>query len=624
MVYRDSEPKLRVSEALVQNKLYLNNYEWCVIGDPYGFKMLNRYDPDHKFNEYISVMTYNDSNNDGLQLEQQSGNANHIFEMMPGLYSYNFWMHPVYTEALRSELTADECSYVGNNYNGSAAIIPTTKKSISYLHTNNAANFRLEIQSNATLAEYVKYAGFVGGLKYDAITDDDLRTAAASSTLTDEQKKAVRTLIDDPENIVQMKQGYYRIVPYMMESGSEHKYLRGYLDEKEKNASSGYNRNLKVESKSAAEYDPASIFWFEGTTDGTYPRYFIKTQGLCLDHEGLKDINTLTNYKCRYEDLGAAVTQIKVASLTGDSPHNYISVSATATEASTDQCFDDTQGYKTRLYLQKVNNTNENELPFKMTMNKGHDENAFNTTLAALPYTYASIKVPYDLEMVGGLDKEGKKIEDIANCDMIPFVGTVENLHPNYSMTSQTYYNAGEWALICYSIDEFTKDSRGYKYVPAGTPVVCRSNSGMSEVTFIIPTTAPSETVEGNSFEGSYLETTNNDTQIRLFGKESVTYKENDEVKRGFSGRVGFFPRGTAISDYIPANKVFYRQINHSGGNSRDAIFFEFLDGTNTGITTNSRQADGDDTLYDLQGRKVERVNRSGIYIMNGRKVVLK
>ena len=78
MVYRDSSPKLRVSTALVDNRLYLNNFEWCVIGDPYGFKMLNRYDPDQQFNEYIRVTDGNDGHNEGLQLEQQGIDSQNI------------------------------------------------------------------------------------------------------------------------------------------------------------------------------------------------------------------------------------------------------------------------------------------------------------------------------------------------------------------------------------------------------------------------------------------------------------------------------------------------------------------------------------------------------------------
>lgn len=227
MVYRDSGPKLRVSTSLKENQLYLNNFEWCVIGDPYGFKMLNRYDPDQRYDEYIRVMDYHDNNNEGLQLEQSGTDSQNIFEMMPGQYSYNFWIHPINTTAqLSTEYTYDSYSYVGSNFNGSAAIVPDGKNTSNYLHGNSGANYRLEIQSDATLAEYVKYAGFVGGLKYSETTEE-LRSAAANGTLTAEQKTAIRELIDNPNNIVQMTQGYYRIVPYTQEDGSdEHKYIQ--------------------------------------------------------------------------------------------------------------------------------------------------------------------------------------------------------------------------------------------------------------------------------------------------------------------------------------------------------------------------------------------------------------
>lgn len=348
--------------------------------------------------------------------------------------------------------------YVGNNYNGSAAIIPNDAKTMANLKTNSAANFRLEIQSDATLSEYVKYAGFVGGLKYDKVTDD-MRADATDGDLSDDDKAAVRALIDDPENIVQMTQGYYRIVPYTQEGGSEHKYIRGYLDDRERTGSGEYNRNLKVETQTAAEYDPASIFWFNGTTsDGTengYPRYFIKTQGLSLDHTGLNSIDAESNYKCRYENLGSAIAQIKIASLTGDMPHDYLSCTSNATETSTDQCFDEQAGqYKTRFYLQKVGEDG-NELAFKMKMSKGHNGTPLlegNESYGALSYTYTSICVPYDLEIIGGKDAVGEELA-LEDCDMVPFIGTRENYHSQKSSDSDTYYNEGEYALMLYSVD---------------------------------------------------------------------------------------------------------------------------------------------------------------------------
>ncbi len=640
MVYRDTSPKLRVSQALVQNKLYLNNFEWCVIGDPYGFKMLNRYDPDQRYDEYLRVMDYKDGHGDGYQIEQNSNDSQNIFEMMTGQYSYNFWMHPVYTE---EQITMEDefgnpvsvYEYVGNNYNGSAAIIPNDLKTMAYLNKNSSANFRLEILSDATLAEYVKYAGFVGALQYgvangtevtvDGKTVDvaNIKAKLLAGTATEKEKTVLHNIINEPTNIVQMTQGYYRIVPYTQEDGSdEHKYIRGYLDDRERTGSDGYNRNLKVETQTAAEYDPSTIFWFQGTTsddtENGYPRYFIKTQGLSLDHTGLNSIDA-KNYKCRYENLGGAIAQIKIASLTGDMPHDYLSCTSTATETSTDQCFDEQAGqFKTRFYLQKVG-TGEAEMPFKMKLNPGHngeplldgdpDYGTLPQKYSKLPYTYTSLYVPFDLEMVSEGDAE-------------PFIGLLEHAK-QASQEEYTYYLNGEKSLFCQSIDIHQnkaewKDSN--RYVPAATPVIFRSVSGQTEVTFVIPTVEPSAAITGNVLGGSYLKLADNQNkEVCLFSKESVVVGG----KRYYTGRVGFFPRyfkGDVTTVSIPANKAYYGTLSVNDPGVR-AIFFEFGDAT--GIRT-VRNAVNEGATYDLQGRRVERLKRPGVYIRNGRKIMVK
>ena len=648
MYYRDSSPKLRVSEALVQNKLYLNNYEWCVIGDPYGFKMLNHYDPDRKFSEYIRVMDYNDNHVDGLQLEQNDDNDDqNIFEMMPGTYSYNFWMHPVYSSTQLAEYAADSYSFVSQNYNGSAAIIPTGKKTMAYLKTNSSANLRLEILSDATLKEYLKYAGFVGGLKYDVANNESLVVGDAivnvatikanvlDGTATDAEKTMLHNIINNPANIEQMVQGYYRIVPFTQEGGSEHNYIRGYIDEDEKNNSGGMNSNLKVENQTTAEYDPASIFWFDYTTsDGTangYPRYYVRTQGLSMNGNVLGANDAA--YKCRYEDLGAAITQLKISDTASSA---YLSCTSGAAETSTNQCFDEQAGnYKTRLYLQKVNNTNENEMAFKQSLNKGHNGRplvAGNEAYGNLPYTYASLYVPFDLQVSSGLDDEGNILTP-AQCDLIPFIGIRENYHPSGSQSADTYYEQGEYALICQSIDEHQKvvDWVGSNlYIPAATPVINRSRSGMTEVTYVIPTTTPSTDneslqVKENCLKGTYVEKYDNDTQIRVFGKESVKINGT----KTYTGRVGLFQRSNPEST-LTHNKPYYVENVHSSATpstsaSRGVMFtFEQSDLT-TGISDSSTWSNqGDDALYDMQGRKLSRATKAGVYIMNGRKIVIK
>lgn len=620
MVFRDSGPKLRVSTALKENQLYLNNFEWCVIGDPYGFKMLNRYDPDQRYDEYIRVMDYKDGHGDGYQIEQNSNDSQNIFEMMPGQYSYNFWMHPVYTEdqiTMKDEFgnPASVYEYVGNNYNGSAAIIPNDQRSMTYLKTNSAANFRLEIQSDATLSEYVKYAGFVGGLKYDKVTDV-MRTDAADGDLSDEDKQAVRDLIDNPENIVQMAQGYYRIVPSAQEDGSgEHKYIRGYLDDRERTGSDGYNRNLKVETQTAAEYDPASIFWFEGTTDNGYPRYFIKTQGLSLDHTGLNPIDAETNYKCRYENLGAAITQIKVASLTGDMPHNYISVSTTSTEATTDQCFDEqNKVYKTRLYLQKVGEANDNELPFKMKMNE------LFVNYPDLHKSYASFYVPFDVQ-----------IPD--DCDVVPFYGVLDMDYPSAGEGQDRH------TLRCQTLDYINEDY-GEKFIPANTPVIMRSESATTEFTFSLPNDAPTSDealAAANKIEGIFLSKVITDADLYTFGREKIYSGYTGTVYEDkYTGRVGFFRRSN-VNKALIANRVFYHSpFYNPQDQSSDSFVFTFnlwTDEDHGDDVTNIRfetKLNKEDSVYDLQGRKIptdQLINGQlpkGIYIINGKKRLVK
>lgn len=642
MVFRSTDPSLRVSESLVDSKLYLSNYEWCVIGDPYGFKLLNRYDPDKRFDEYISVTTSRDVNNEGNKLQQVSGNDNSLFEMMPGQYDYNFWMHPINNDDydLGFDYTNNSYGYVGNNFNGSAAIIPDTKRSYSYLKTCAPANFRLEIQSDHTLYEYVKYAGFVGALKYDADGLDVIRANVLDNEadLTPEEKTAVRNLIDNPNNIVQMTQGYYRIIPYAQEGGSTHNYVRGYLDDRERTSSSGFNNNLKIETSALAEYDPASIFWFEGTTEDGHPRYFVRTQGLNLSANTL---STGDAFKVRYEDLGAAITQLKVAANSGDRPADYLSCSsATATETSINQNFDEQAGvYKTRFYLQKVGTGKGKgyEMPFKIKMAKGHNGNGNESSLLEvnkayfkLPYTYKSLYVPYDMQAVGGIDKDDNDVLDVTNeqFDMIPFIGLREHYYSSEKKVSDTYYNKDEYALYCESIDDHQQvdEWKGYNfYIPAGTPVIFRSLSGMQEITFTIPTTEPSEKIQENCLQGTYLKKGDDNAQIRVFGKESVRSKDGTKY---YTGRVGLFPR-TSTASLLAANSIYYEELNHSTSQQVNApgVMFIFGGGEDDATGLNGspvRTMPEDDSLYDLQGRKVIGTARPGVYIRNGRKVVIK
>ena len=627
LVFRSTDPILRVSDGLVDNRLYLSNYEWCVIGDPYGFKLLNRYDPDQRYDEYISISSARDNNNEGKRLEQVAGSQMCVYEMMPGKNTSSFWIHPLYENdefySWTIYDTTEKYSYVGNNYNGSNAIISDNKRPHKYLRTNGAANFRLEIQSDKTLAEYVKYAGFVGGLKYDKVTEEIRTDVATDGELSDENKLAVHALIDDPDNIVQMEQGYYRIIPYAQESGTSHNYVTGYHDIREIAGATGITWNMKVVSQEAAEYDPATIFWFEGTTEDetNYPRYFVRTQGLYLQQNRLKD--TGSPYKVRYEDLGAAITQLKVDNATGTRPSNYLSVSGpSATETTINQCFDEQAGvYKTRFYLQKVGEANKSEMGFKAKLMDMKDG-----------YSYVSLYVPFDVDIDKG----------------VAFIGKQEYANSKSGQDIEgTSWKEAPYKLRCYSVNDQTGKTQ--RYIPAGTPVLIRvatneanvehNNSTYTDALYVKANVstiqgengeiinAPSAAVssEVNKFRGQYL------AQVLPLQNNEVVYVHGLSSKYG----PGFFKNGNTYEGvknnaYVKNNKLYYTSIVSSGAKSFGMAMFvdgiEDFSGSTTGIQSISSDQDIDwenAEVYDLQGRRV-RVPQRGIYIVNGKKVVIK
>lgn len=683
MVYRDSGPKLRVSQGLVDDRQYLYNFEWCVIGDPYGFKMLNHYDPDELFSQYISVTGGYDSANEGLQIEQQSGNTQCLFEMMPGRYSYNFWMHPIYDyDLMGDEYEYNSYSYVGHNYNGSAAIIPNNKYNSTYLHNNAAANLRLEMRTNATLKEYLDYAGFVGSIK-TSVVPEGLAKKITNGTATDEELKDLHNLIDDPSNLVQMKEGYYRIIPYVYEKGkidgeqAHRRYVRGYhygsgtegydntgtasnsnhyYDRQEiDNSNANWDKSLMAnEPPEHAVYDPASIFLFKKETDGEgHPRYKVSTQGLHLSGHSL---GRNAGYDCRYEDIGAVTCQLKTVDgdPTDAANHLYLSWQQNSTNNEPDDyrrmalrnCFE-MYGF-TRLYLQPVGSEAENLLPLKTEVYPG--------TYAGKDYYFATLYVPYDVK----IETEGA----------YAYVGKRTVVKESLATGQE---DDEDWRLQCDPVPASGGYAEG-KFVPAGTPVLIRAEKNALEsaitpdaydvdgydrqddsktyyVTLSLPSTTPSTPISSdrNYFRGQYLEqvlsggdTPGNGQTVYVFGQATKDdYKTKDASEVGFyqnknttNGRIDGEPNNL----YVRHNKIYVfgakrkADLNEEdldkrvGGSTRRCISVHFED---EGI----EEFDGNIHLtlptgtYDLKGLRVsddDRDLRPGVYIRNGKKIVIK
>lgn len=73
---------------------------------------------------------------------------------------------------------------------------------------------------------------------------------------------------------------------------------------------------------------------------------------------------------------------------------------------------------------------------------------------------------------------------------------------------------------------------------------------------------------------------------------------------------------------YVSANKI-YMPWNTASGGSAPAFYFNF-DGTTTGVDGIENVWDRNTGIYDLQGRRVNRIEQSGIYVINGQKRFVK
>ena len=675
MVYRDSGPKLRVSQGLVDDRQYLYNFEWCVIGDPYGFKMLNHYDPDLLFSQYISVTGDNDSAGEGKQIEQQSGNTQCLFEMMPGRYSYNFWMHPIYDyDLMGDEYDDNSYSYVGHNYNGSAAIIPNNKYNSTYLHNNAAANLRLEMRTNATLKEYLDYAGFVGSIK-TSVVPDGLAEKIANGTATDEELKNLHNLIDDPSNLIQMKQGYYRIIPYVYEKGkisgeeAHRRYVRGYhygsgtngyTDEGVSTTSYGYSdrfeyetggshnkRLMANETPEKAAYDPASIFHFEAPTEDGHPRYLVTTQGLNLSGHSL---STDAAFETRYEDIGAVTCQLKTVEGDPTNAANYLYLSWQQNSTNNEpadyrrmalrNCFE-MYGF-TRLYLQPVGDGSA-EMPLKLEMYPG--KHTPEGSSEAQDYYFASINVPYDLVLPDG--------------DVYAYAG---KLIKNNGKDDEK-----DWRLQCEKLSAQTIGGVTYekgKFIPAGTPALIRAtategtvnaaglvndydydhrNTDSGFITLTIPNDAPAGITPdaSNIFKGQYLEQVlsgtkgtdvpDDDESVYIFGQATgndyATIPDDDNrTQEGGSHpklEAGFYinkntPDGSAdISKknnlYVRHNKIYLFE------KTDEANYTSSKHYPGGGSAPQFIALDFGETGIEELGRVGQTVPRAGVFDMQGR-----
>lgn len=147
--------------------------------------------------------------------------------------------------------------------------------------------------------------------------------------------------------------------------------------------------------------------------------------------------------------------------------------------------------------------------------------------------------------------------------------------------------------------NQLTMTEVANREIPAGKAVILKSSS--SSITLTAATT--SATLEGNQLVGTA-------TAIANPGNAYV-------LNKGTNG-VGFYKLQAGKT--ICANKAY---LTYSGGAGAPS-FLNFVEGNVTGIEMPKAETTNNDAeVYDLQGRRVANPTK-GLYIVNGKKVVIK
>ncbi len=607
---------------------YTNDYLWTPLGDPYGFKMYNRY--MHKnLGQTATVMTTADfgEGSDIVMPIDMSEDAdyvpNSVYELLAdGLTTPGYFqVHPV------------------NNIGTPRYYMRDVSGTLKLSTTATEWTYGL---SEDVMRPYYEGAGYVGGL-------NDAGKAAYEAALADyaEPEETFTKLVtlqdvvynhdkddDDPGNyIVHYTPGYYRLHNQPGSEGiSTVRYATGYLHETEKTAVSGgipmhfYSREgvnttfgddgLKdgyTETAAtrgdipvpATEYDPSSVFCFAGDNGSIN----ISTQGLNV--LGNK-MTTAAGTAFTITDIGGAIVALSgndgdgTKYLLYDQGSNIYDLKFTA---SGDE--------SARWCMQPAAN-----LGLKVTTNDGGDG-----------YYYATFYAPYDVALPA--DDGDKKYYAYVCTEW-----NETNIHPT-KVEAHSPYAAG-------------------KFVPAGTPVIFRTTDATGSISLTFPSTTPSSSLSC-VFSGEYLEqllAADASHDVYTFGlpfTSEVTINRTDGsitspgIEQAETG-IGFYINATPNKEadvseslwqrnnrYVLHNKVYYRATG--GGSARESkrgaeyIPVVFDDEEEQGDERQGWDSlTGDGCIYDLQGRKVATAQQvsdgswktllaPSVYILNGKKI---
>lgn len=639
---------------------YTNDYLWTPLGDPYGFKMYNRY-MNKTSGRQDNVMTMdNIAENERLYMAIPGTSTKKdseviipedygIFELLTGDQDGYFRVHPMVN-------TSEQTQYYVNRDGSNYAVLSTTPSDWNY-------------GLDMTLLEpYYQRVGYVGGLTPAGKTAYE--TAVATGKITEIQK-----VVYNDDNIVRYTPGYYRLNNQPGVSGiSPVRYASGYLHEIEKTAVSGgipmhfYSKmdvNATFEGDEdglgsgftetnatrgeipilATEYDPSAIFYFagDGETKDTYgnPQSTMQTQGLYVAANANGDENNGTT--------DSKLQRAVLSETAGDAINFSVMDIGGAVLLIHDGAAPATRRY---LNYDQTNASDIYDLKYyhdaptdeaKWCMVKA-DTLFVTTHNGGVNYYYSTFCAPYDVKLPD--DAGGKTY---------------------YAYTSGTWHNQ---VIHADKVPENGSHAEG-KFVPAGTPVIIRTNDDKGYVKLSLPNNSPSDPVSC-VFTGRYLEQLlplDAAHDVYTFGLPFIStvtkdgnYNTTGDItaplpEQATSG-VGFYINATPNKEkdplkaqwtrnnrYVLHNKVFYREGISGGAAAREYVMTdiqfvpvifddeEIVPDEDGG--SRSGRVYGDNRIYDLSGRCVASETEvldgswrqhlaAGIYILNGKKFVKK
>ncbi len=168
-----------------------------------------------------------------------------------------------------------------------------------------------------------------------------------------------------------------------------------------------------------------------------------------------------------------------------------------------------------------------------------------------------------------------------------------------------TYYNEYEDLSLPDGIEAYIVTGvSGNSVTTTATGYLPQNTAVLLEKTGNVGTTITGYTGSAGNFNGNLLRYTGTNTSVNTTGKEYILYK-NEFVK---------------ATGEISAGRCY---LDLSGTNLPARGILGIGDDGSTAIEGIDVEATEDETWYDLQGRRIQKPTKAGIYIVNGKKMII-